>query len=65
MSWLKVRLARSFPPQTWKETPEEGATRLRCFCAEVNAKLDVVGLCKTFPKRLAKLLENSGGRLSE
>ena len=65
VSWLRLRLERSLPKRCWEETNEGFATRLRQCCAEVNAELDVAGLCRAFPKRIQKLKERQGGRLRE
>ena len=39
--------------------------RLRRCCADINATLDVAGLCRSFPARVQKLLDSEGGRLKE
>ena len=54
---------RSVPSRPWEETPDALAARLRqCFTA-VNADLNVEQLCRDFPKRIAKLVQNEDGRL--
>ena len=53
------------PQRPWEETPEAFAGRLRQCCADINAQLDVDGLCRAFPKRIDQLVERQGGRLKE
>ena len=48
----------------WEETREAYGKRLKRCCEEVNKDLDVDGLCRAFPKRLRKLDEQDGGRLT-
>ena len=65
VSWLRVRLEQSLPKRPWEETPEAFAARLRQCCVDINAQLDVDGLCRAFPKRIKKLVERQGDRLKE
>ena len=65
VSWLRVRLGRTLPKRCWEETPASFGRRLRECCAQVNAELDVEGLCRDFPSRIEKLKEKKGGRLRE
>ena len=52
VSWLRRRLTESLPTREWEETPEAFGARLRATCADVNATLNVEGLCSDFPKRI-------------
>ena len=65
VAWLRHRLTETLPKLSWKETPDQFAARLRSCCAGVNEDLDVEGLCRDFPRRVALLHERNGGRLSE
>ncbi len=65
VSWLRVRLEQSLPQRPWEETPEAFAGRLRRCCADINAHLDVDGLCRAFPQRIHKLVDRLGERLKE
>ena len=65
VSWLRYRLAQTLPAREWEESSGDFASRLRRCCADINEKLDVDGLCRAFPKRIAQLKENQGGRLKE
>ena len=55
----------TLPNACWRVTPEAFAARLRRCCADINATLDVEGLCRDFPKRVQMLLEKEGGRLKQ
>ena len=65
VSWLRHRLSETLPKRCWEETPEAFGARLRSCCTDINAKLDVEGLCWDFPKRVQKLVDQKGGRLKE
>lgn len=65
VSWMRRRLARTVPAKAWEETPREYAVRLKTCCDEINAELNVEGLCRGFPKRIDKLVQKKGGRLKE
>ena len=65
VSWLRTRLAESVPQRAWLETRDAFAARLKQCCDKVNRDLDVDGLCKSFPKRIAKLRARKGDRLGE
>ena len=65
VSWMRRRLARTVPAQAWAETRQEYTSRLKACCDEINADLDVEGLCRDFPKRICQLVKNEGGRLKE
>ena len=53
------------PKRPWEEAPNAFAGRLRQCCADINAQLNVDGLCRTFPKRIQKLVHRKGDRLKE
>ena len=65
VSWLRRRLTESLPTREWEETPEAFGARLRAACADVNATLNVEGLCNDFPKRVQLLIDSKGGRLKQ
>ena len=65
VSWLRFRLARTLPARPWEETPAAYGARLRQCCAEINAELDVEGLCRAFLERVQKLVDKEGDRLAE
>ena len=64
VAWIRLRLARTLPAKAWEETREAYATRLKNICDEIKSTLDVEGLCRGFLARVAKLIEQRGGRLS-
>ena len=63
VSWIRLRLARSVPAKAWEETREQYTARLKSICREINETLDVEGLCRALPARIAKLVERKGDRL--
>jgi hypothetical protein len=63
VSWLRCRLGRSAPAQSWLETREQYGARLKRCCDEINKDLDVDDLCRAFPKRCKLLDDAEGGRL--
>ena len=65
VAWLRLRLEQALPKCPWEETAEAFAARLRACCADINADRNVDGLCRGFPKRVAKLVQKKGGRLKE
>ena len=65
VSWLRRRSAQSLPTRPGEETPDVFAARLRRCCADINAQLNVDGLCRAFPKRIQQLVDRQGDRLKE
>ena len=63
ISWIRWRLAQTVPKECWKETPAEYEARLKHVVADINANLDVEGLCRRLPERLQKLVDSKGERL--
>ena len=63
VSWIRWRLAQTVPKECWKETPAEYESRLKRVAADINANLDVEGLCMKLPERLQMLVDSSGDRL--
>ena len=51
------------PSIPWLETTEQYASRLRGVVDDINANLDVEGLCQGLPKRLDLVIEAKGGRI--
>ena len=47
----------------WKEIVPELAKRMREIAHDVNAKFEVEGLCRAFPKRLQLLVDAEGDRI--
>ena len=65
VAWIRLRLTQTTPEQCWVETRTEYEARLKEVVADINANLDVQGLCYKLPHRLEKMLASEGGRLSE
>ena len=53
------------PSRPWLETREGYTKRLKTCCDAINRDLNVEGLCRGFPKRIANLRRLKGGRLNE
>ena len=53
------------PARCWEETPAAFGARLRQCCAEINAELNVDGLCRDLPRRIQQLVDLEGDRLAE
>ncbi len=65
VAWIRWRLTKTTPKQCWLETPSEYETRIKKVVEDINAHLDVKGLCNGLPARLRKLIATGGGRLKE
>jgi len=65
VSWLRRRLETTLPARCWEETPAAFGARLRQCCAEINAELNVDGLCRDLPRRIQQLVDLEGDRLAE
>ena len=65
ISWFRARIEKSAAmlKTPWEETPKQLAKRFRAAVRDVNATCDVEGLCSSFPKRLAALVNAKGDRL--
>ena len=63
VSWIRLRLASTVPSKARLDTKDEYASRLRRVVDDINANLDVEGLCKGLPKRLDLVIEAKGGRI--
>ena len=64
VSWIRYREARSKMAKAWEETEEQFGHRLRGIVQEINDKLNVDGLCRSLPARVAKLIARDGGRIN-
>ena len=64
VSWIRLRLARTVPGRAWEEARDAYITRLKEVVREINETLDVDGLCRALPKRIADLVVTEGDRLS-
>ena len=65
VSWIRYRETQTRPRQPWLEQVSEFSTRMRGICQDINDNLDVEGLCWALPKRLQKLKDSKGDRISE
>eukprot|EP00974_Lingulodinium_polyedra_P039075 3744120-Lingulodinium_polyedra.AAC.1 len=64
-SWARRRLEVTLPKRRSEEKDATYVRRLRRCCVHINVECDVEGLCKTFPKRVQKLLAKPRGCLEE
>ena len=65
VAWIRLRLTQSTPDQCWLEARVEYEARLKRVAADINANLDVPGLCYDLPRRLEKIIAAEGGRIKE
>ena len=65
VAWIRWRLTQTTPDRCWLETRAEYEARLKSVVADINANLDVQGLCYNLPDRLEKLIAADGGRVKE
>ena len=65
VSWVRAREAVTVPKETWNETPEEFAGRLRDTSRYIHEFYDVSGVCKNFPKRVQKVVDADGDRINK
>ena len=64
VSWLRTKLRATKPDALpSEETQEHWAARARKVVRDINANLDVRGLCLEFPSRLQDIVGNEGDRL--
>ena len=65
VAWIRHKLSKSVPGKAWEESRDAYTWRLKQVVEDINRTHDVEGLCRNFMARIAKLVENEGGRLSE
>ena len=65
VSWVKYRLARTLPAKAWEESVDQFGTRLRSIANDINAQMNVEGLCKEFPARVEAVLEQGGDNIAK
>ena len=65
VSWMRVRLSKTLPQNSWEETLEAYRSRLKECAAYINGAYDVNGLCQAMPPRLAELDRRQGDRLAK
>ena len=65
VSWIWHRLTRTLPAKPWEETVEQFSTRLRNIATDINAHLNVEGLCNEFPQRIQAVVDNEGDNIAK
>ena len=63
VGWIRHRLTTATPSQCWLETPTQYEKGLKGVVEDVNANLDVEGLCNNLLKRVDGVIESSGGQV--
>ena len=63
VAWIRHRLTTTTPSQCWLETPTQYEKRLKGVVEDINANLDVEGLCNNLLKRVDGVIESKGGRV--
>ena len=64
VSWSRTKTRATKPDALpSEETQEQWAARARKVVRDINANLDVRGLCLEFPSRLQDVVDNEGDRL--
>ena len=63
VAWIRYGLTTTAPSQGWLETPAQYEKRLKGVVEDINATLDVEGLCNGLLKRVQGVIESSGGRV--
>ena len=63
VSWIRRQESITRSTEPWKETVPEFAKRMRAIPQDVNANLNVEGLCRAFPKRLQLPVDAEGDRI--
>ena len=53
------------PRQKWLESVDDYASRLKGIAQNINKRYDVEQLCKDLPKRVKKVIEEEGDRISQ
>ncbi len=63
VAWIRWRLTLTTPKQCWLETRAQYTTRIKGVVDDIDANLDVEGLCRDLPQRLDDVIEAKGGRI--
>ena len=63
VSWIRYRLARTLPAEPWNEIVEQYGAGLRSIVADINDNLEVDALCRSFPKRIQKVIDAEGDNI--
>ena len=64
VSWIRRREKITMSASPWKGIVEEFTVRMRTIVQEINDTLNVDGLCRALPKRIQKLVDAGGDRIT-
>ena len=64
VSWIRYQEEQTRPKEPWLETVPRFSKRMRDICLDINKRLNVEGLCRALPKRLKRLVDAEGDRIS-
>ena len=64
VSWIRFQEEQTRPKEPWLETVPQFSKRMRDISLDINKRLNVEGLCRALPKRLKRLVDAEGDRIS-
>ena len=65
VSWIRHQEGQTRPKEPWLESLEDYTSRMKGIAQDINNRLNVEGLCRALPKRVAKVIEAKGDRISQ
>ena len=65
VSWIRYQEEQTRPKEPWLESVDDYASRLKGIAQNINKRYDVEQLCKDLPKRVKKVIEEEGDRISQ
>ena len=65
VSWIRYLEEQTRPKEPWTESVSEYASRMEGIAVDINKRHKVDNLCRALPKRVQKLLEAEGDRISK
>ena len=65
VSWIRYQEEQTRPKEPWLESVTSYTSRMKGIAQDINSRLNVDGLCRDFPKRVAKVKEAEGDRISQ
>ena len=64
VAWIRHQEEQTRPKEPWLESVADYTSRMKGVAQDINSRLKVHGLCRAFPKRVTKLIEAEGDRIS-
>ena len=65
VAWIRHQEEQTRPKEPWLESVTSYTSRMKGIAQDINSRLNVDGLCRDFPKRVAKVKEAEGDRISQ